>query len=398
MKKRTERIYLLLAVAGIIGALFLITIIVLLIQHERRFTYPEIYVKEAKISTSEVELDISIERPFEPIPGNVIFLSHYFWNTLIFTDCSIWKMANAIDYFSEPVRAMDTVDNIEMVIENTHVITSDKTLYYLDFENGEMVKQLENLVSIYRNHIGTAANPLQYARTADGTSWRVDTAQPEKLPDDYNVRNIAPQGSYGFNALKNLRFDEIRKMFQYSFILTEDNILWRSGYSGNGTRLEKIKEDVLTFTPFTPSFIVTLDNVLWRFPSSGEEAGFTKVMENVRAVEGRFFITTDNELWGFWSPEATRPFKIMEDVYSIQIQSFLGFVTMDDTLWWLSGWGREGAEYQRLIQVKENVSHTWWNWGHSEYIITTDRSLWLINYEYNYLVQIFQGGFLYEDE
>ena len=329
--------------------------------------------------------DIPVKIPFTPIPGNVVMLSHTFRETLIFTDCSIWKIPDAVYNFSKPVRMMDTIDNIKWSIENTHIMTTDNTLYFLDFEHGQAVQQLENVTSTYHWHIGTFLNPLRYVRTADGAGWGVDEAQPIRLPDDYTFWCNMPRGETTILDIVSADqwFDYDVRYAWCSFVLTEDNVLWEFDSWENDAVPSVIKEDVKSLYW---DFIITTDNVLWQLPPwDNEEADFRKVMENVRLFDNWLIITTDNELWGYRDGE---PFKIMDNVQSVPGR--FGFITLDNTLWWLPDWGRTGREYQPPVRVKENVSHTWWNWS-SEYIITTDGSLWLFNYEDKYLVQVFQA-------
>ena len=342
---------------------------------------------------------IPIKIPFAPLAGNVVRISHTYFATLIFTDDAIWKIENVWEFseelsayvrqFLKPARMMDTIDNIERVIENTHLLTTDNTLYFLDFTGGEAVKQLENVVSTYHFHVGTVLNPLRYVRTADGASWRVDEALPIRLSDDYIVRCGRPLGCDGTIldiVSADLWFDSVRDAWSLH-VLAEDNILWVFDSFAYDAVPTKIMADVQTLQR---SFFITIDNVLWLLPPwYNKEASLNKVMENVRLVNNGLIITTDNELWGYRPWRDDEPFKIMENVQSVQYP--FGFITLDNTLWWLPDWGRSGEEYQEPIRIKENVLRTWWNWSESEYIKTTDGSLWLFNYQDNYLVQVFQA-------
>ena len=356
---------------------------------------PPVEEIETPIDVSAI-IDIPIHRPFEPSEGNVLIISHSFFNTLFLTDCSIWKIPDR-ENFSEPKRMMDTVDSIQRVIaDNTHIITTDGTLYFLDFDNGEAVRQLENVTSFYHFHFGTARNPLRYVRTADGAAWRVDQAQPIRLPDDYVVRCSRPFEEEIFDVIYNQWFDYVRNTAG-SWVLTEDNALWRFDSWQYDAVPTKIAEDIQTLYH---GFVITTDNVLWRLPPwDDEEAGLNKIMENVESISGSLIITRDNELWGYrrwygWQDE--EPFKIMANVQSVQPPSSsppFGFIAMDNTLWWLPNWIWPNQGLHEPIPVKDNVLRTWRNWLWSQYIMTTDGSLWLFNYEgeYNYFVQVFQA-------
>ena len=355
---------------------------------------------------------IPINRPFEPIPGNVVMLSCTFQNTLIFTEDAIWKMSDSWTFseehngdvwqLTEPARMMDGVvatDNIERVIENTHILTTDQTLYFLDFEHGEVVRQLEDVTSIYHWHVGTLYNPLRYVRTADGSAWRVDTAEVQRLPDDVELFDGMPRGDTIPDALLDKWFDDVREVAS-EFVLTEDNILWMfRHWWEDDAEPTVVREDVRSLM----GGILTTDNVLWTLPWDSDESHF--VMEHVRFSDGALAITLDNELWSVahWWKDG-KPFFIMEDVMSVQDR--FGFITTDDTLWWLPGWGIVVQEYQPPVRVMENVLRTWWNWSGSEFITTRDGSLWLFNYEDYTLVQIFQaedipgviwGNFMFQD-
>jgi hypothetical protein len=340
---------------------------------------------------------IPIKRPFEPVPGNVVMLSRSFQNTLIFTESTIWK---TIDYwlflpeydgdvwqFTEPTRMMDSAvatDDIERVIENTHILTTDQTLYFLDFERGETVRQVENVTSTYHRHFGTMLNPLRYVRTADGSAWRVDAAEVQRLPDDVELFDGMPREETIPDAMLDLWFGAVRET-SGDFVLTEDDVLWRFRFwRGDDEKPEIIMENVQSMM----GGIITTYNELWALPRDNDEPHF--IMENVQFSYGAIAITLDNEIWSvahWW--EDGEPFFIMENVKSVQNR--FGFITEDDTLWWLPSWGNILQEYQPPVRVMENVLRTWWNWSGSEYILTLDGSLWLFDYKENYLVQIFQA-------
>ena len=358
--------------------------------------------------TTEPEPDYSpdfipIIRPFKPKRGNVVMLSRSFQNTLIFTEDAIWKI---LDYWTfseehngdvwqltEPTRMMDSVvatDNIERVIGNTHILTTDQTLYFLDFERGETVRQVENVTSTYHFHFGTLYNPLRYVRAADGSAWRVDSAEAQRLPDDIELFDGMPREDSILDIVSADKwFDYNVRTSSGLFVVTEDNVLWEFDSWATDAVPSIIKEDVQVLHW---GFIITTDNVLWQLPLwDDREAGFQKIMENVRLFDNWLIITTDNDLWGFRPWNGSGPFKIMDNVQSIQ--SFFGFITMDDTLWWLPGW-RMFEEYQEPVRVMENALRTWWNWSESEYILTTDGSLWLFIYgddDFDF-VQIFQAA------
>ena len=340
------------------------------------------------IDTSNLTtMGIPTNTPFTPIPGNVIMLSHTITKTLIFTDCSIWKIMDPEGPLSEPVRGMDIIDNIEWVRENQHVLTTDKTLYFLDFDNGEAVVLLENVTSTYMTHVGTMYNPLRFARTADGAAWRINRSELVELTDDSEVMHYEVRESRvsDFVDLEQW-FDHVRTESWFS-VLTEDNVLWRFDVWAYDAAPVKVMENVKTLYG---DFFITTDNVLWRHNWSTEEMEPHMVMENVISINRSLIITTDNELWGYRHWEIVEPFKIAENVQSVQ--GSFGFIAKDDTLWWLPNWGRGWQGYQEPVWIKENVLRTSWNWGESEYIITLDGSLWLFNYEENYLVQIFRGA------
>ena len=328
-------------------------------------------------------LEISIKTPFAPKPGNVIRISHSFRETLFFTKDSIWKTFNAWS-LTEPVRMMDTIENIDRVIENTHILTTAQTLYFLDFDYGQVVKQLENISSLYHWHIGTGSNPLRYAQTTDGSKWRVDTAEPIRLPDDTVLECIKPREESISSDILDLWFDEVRDVVS-GLVLTENNMLWWFRRLGHDDDIPvKIMENVLSIR----GGIITLDNELWILSWETDTPQPYFIMENVKSIENGLIITLNNELWGY-NPRGSEPFLIMNDVKSVQ--GFFGFIAFDDTLWWLPDWFRLGREHQNPVKIKENVLRTWWNWFGSEYIITIDGSLWLFNYEDLYFVQIFQG-------
>ena len=328
---------------------------------------------------------IPIKTPFAPLPGNVILLSHHYFNTLIFTDDSIWRIPDAITHFSKPVRVMDTVDNIERVIESSHVLTTNQTLYFLDFDNGEVVKQLENVASLYHFHVGTVSNPLHYAKTADGIAWRVDAAKPIRMSDDYIVRCGMPGPDRILDIVSKQWFENVRDTWGL-FVLTEDDVLWEF----DSWKYDAVPTEVMVgVRTIAGGVVVTTDNMLLLFPPwDEEEVGFRKIKENVKQENDGLILTKDNELWWYYW-QTGELFKIAENVKSVQ--RFFGFLTMDDTLWWLPNWWRAGQERREPIKIKENVLRTWWNWQGSEYIITKDGSLWLFNYEDNYFMQIFQG-------
>ena len=357
----------------------------------------ETEASKPKSTASDVVAFIPIHTPFEPLVGNVTMLSRSFQNTLIFTEDAIWKISDSwifseehdgdVWQLTESARMMDSVvaaaGKIERVIENTHILTTDQTLYFLDFELGETVRQAENVTSTYHWHVGTLYNPLRYVRTADGIAWRVDEAERERLPDDVELIDGMPREETIPDALLEQWFDEVRDA-TFELVLTEDNVLWRFLWWEDDARPEIVMENVRAIE----GWIITTDNELWGIPWDGGEPYF--IIGNVKTVDSGLILTLDNELWGFpfWT-ENEPPVKIMESVKSIQ-DSF-GFITMDDTLWWLRGQTVTQA-FEAPIPVMENVLRTWWNWHGSEYIITLNGSLWLFDYEENFLVQIFQAA------
>ena len=353
----------------------------------------EVYV------ANRINEKFSITVPFTPIFGNVIMLSQGYLYSLIFTDTSIWKITNVWEptesssytewQLSEPVRMMDTVENIDRVIENTHILTTNQSLYFLDFENGQAVRQLENVTSTYHHHIGTLSNPLRYAQTADGSAWQVDTIVPIKLPDGTELMCGKPREDSVPSAILNRWFENVRRVM-WDFVLTEDNVLWHIYNSwGDDAVPEKIMENVKSINA---GGIITTDNELWSVPWTRNTSYF--IMDNVASVDNWLIITTNNELWVYIShfdEPFNEPFKIFENVKSLQ--GLHGFITLDNSLWRLpSYWGTfSGLQNEEPTFIKENVLRSWWNWSGTEYILTTDGSLWLINHEDNYFAQIFQG-------